>query len=209
MIFDFKNIYQCYKECKKGKSNTINALHFEFDLVGNLWLLQEQLNNKTYKIGKSICFLTNSPKLREVFAADFKDRVVHHILIKNLMPFYEKKFIYDVYNNRENKGTHKAVLRAKSFMNRYQNGYYMQLDIKGFFYNIDKNILFKILYSDIKDNIQYSQESLWLANKIIYHKPQLNYVFKGNIEKLKMLPAHKTLFKISPNKGLPIGNLTS
>jgi hypothetical protein len=120
-MFSFKNIYRAYKECKKNKSNTLNLLNFEANLVENLYNLEQSLKNRTYQIGKSICFLAHSPKLREVFAADFKDRVVHHILVNEIEPFYEKRFIYDVYNNRKNKGIHSAIKRAKDFMLR-QNG---------------------------------------------------------------------------------------
>jgi len=132
-MFSYENIYNSYMECRKNKRNTHNALAFEVDLVQNLCLLHEELNQKTYAIGKSICFLTSSPKLREVFAADFRDRVVHHILVKELELFYEKKFISDVYSNRKNKGIHKAMKKAQSYMNASYGGYYLQLDIKGFF----------------------------------------------------------------------------
>ena len=209
-MFSFSNIYKCYRECRKNKTTKINTLEFEMKLLDNLWKLHGELVDKTYKIGKSICFLTHSPKLREVFAADFRDRVVHHILVKELESFYETKFISDVYNNRKNKGIHRGAKKAQSYMQRYQNGYYMQLDIKGFFYNLDKNILFKKLYDDVaKSKLENKENILWLANKIIYHKPQLDFIFKGDINKLQKMPPHKTLFKIPPSKGLAIGNLTS
>ncbi len=209
-MFSFKNIYKCYLESRKNKANKINILEFEANLLENLWKLYDELNSKTYHIGKSICFLTHSPKLREVFAATFKDRIVHHILVKELEPFYEPKFISDVYNNRKNKGIHKGALKAQSYMQRYKDGYYLQLDIKGFFYNLDKNILVKGLFNAIsKSDLREKENILWLANKIIYHKPQLNFNFKGDISKLHRLPPHKTLFKIAPSKGLAIGNLTS
>jgi hypothetical protein len=211
LMFSFANIYRAYKDCIKNKKSTINALNFQTNLLENLWNLEYELKNRTYKIGKSICFLTHSPKLREVFASNFKDRIVHHLLINEIESYYEKKFIYDVYNNRKNKGIHSAIKRAKSFMNSIGfNGYYLQLDIKGFFYSLDKNILFKQIYQDIqKSNINNKDKILWLCNKIIYHNPTKNFVFKGNIKDLQKLPPHKSLFKIPNHKGLPIGNLTS
>jgi len=210
-MFSFKNIYKAYKECLKNKTNTLNALNFEANLIENLCNLEQELSQKTYKIGKSICFLAQSPKLREVFAANFRDRVVHHLLVGQIEQFYEKKFIYDVYNNRKNKGIHIAVKRAKSFMNSVgANGYYLQLDIKGFFYNIDKNILFMQLFNDInRSSLNNKKDILWLANKIVYHDPTRDYIFKGNLKVLESMPEHKTLFKIPKSKGLPIGNLTS
>jgi len=81
-MFSFENIYRVYKECVKHKRNTLNALSFETNLVENICNLEEEPKNGTYQIGKSICFLASSPKIREIFAADFRDRVVHHLLVK-------------------------------------------------------------------------------------------------------------------------------
>ncbi|CAA6819502.1 MAG: Retron-type RNA-directed DNA polymerase (EC [uncultured Sulfurovum sp.] len=209
-MFTFQNIYKAYKQCRKHKTNTINALQFEQNLLENLWDLTHALQQKTYKIDTSICFLTHSPKLREVFAADFRDRVVHHLVVGELEALYERKFIYDVYNNRKNKGTHSAVKRAKKYMLSQKEGYYLQLDIKGFFYNLDKHILFKTLLDDIEPSrLKDKSNLLWLLHKIIFHDPTKDYVFKGNKKNLDKLPDHKTLFKIPKTKGLPIGNLTS
>jgi len=204
-MFTFQNIYNAYLQCRKGKRNTINALSFEQNLIENLWDLTDALQGRYYEVGTSICFLTTSPKLREVFAADFRDRIVHHILVAELEKIYEPKFISDVYNNRKAKGIHKAVKKAQSYMNSTYGGYYLQLDIKGFFYNLDKDILYRYIYKECKDQ----EKILYLAHKIIYHDPTQNYVFKGDKAKLGLLPPHKTLFGLAPNKGLPIGNLTS
>jgi len=197
-------------QCRKHKRNTINALQFEQNLIENLWDLTLSLQNRDYKVGKSICFLTSSPKLREVFAADFKDRVVHHVLVGTLEEMYEKKFIHDVYNNRKNKGTHQAVKRVKGWMQSKPKGYYLQLDIKGFFYHLNKDILYKKLYTDVqKSTLEHKEQVLWLAHTLIYHDPTVDYAFKGDKKGLDALPSHKTLFKIPKNRGLPIGNLTS
>ena len=210
-MFSFENIYKAYKVCLKNKRTTLNALHYEVNYIENLINLEYELKNRTYAPDKSICFLAHSPKLREIFAADFKDRIVHHLLVNKLEEFYEKKFIYDVYNNRKNKGIHTAVKRAGHFMRSVgYDGYFLQLDIKGFFYSLDKNILFKQLFYDVnKSNLEYKKEILYLANKIIYHNSTKNYIFKGDKKELYKLPSHKTLFKLPAHLGLPIGNLTS
>ncbi len=204
-MFTFQNIYKAYLQCRKHKRNTINALQFEQNLIENLWDLTHTLQNRTYKPTTSICFLTSSPKLREVFAADFKDRVVHHVLVNAMEEKYEKMFIHDVYNNRKNKGIHQAVKRAQRYMRQIPKGYYLQLDIKGFFYCLDKDILYKKIHKQMHS----SDDIVWLSRVIIYHDPTKDYLFKGDKNKLALLPSHKTLFKIPKNRGLPIGNLTS
>jgi hypothetical protein len=52
----------------------------------NLLQLQEELRAHHYRPGPSICFITDGPKPREVFAADFRDRVVHHLLVAQQEP---------------------------------------------------------------------------------------------------------------------------
>jgi len=209
-VFTFQSIYKAYRSCRKNKRNTINALQFEHNLLENLWDLTHALQNRSYQPGTSICFLASSPKMREVFAADFRDRVVHHLLIDAIEAMYEKKFIYDVYNNRKHKGTHQAVKRVAGWMRSDPGGYYLQLDIRGFFYHLHKEILYKQLDTDIrKSTLPHQEDILWLSHTIIYHDPTQNYVFKGDARRLQTLPPHKTLFKIPPHRGLPIGNLTS
>lgn len=195
--------------CRKTKRNTLNQLEFESNLLTNLWSLQSDLSSCCYKVGHSLCFLTSSPKLREVFAADFRDRVVHHVLVHELEPLFERKFIHDVYNNRKKRGTHQAVHQAKRYMNQTLDGYYLQLDIKGFFYNLNKEILFGKIKKEVVASSLDVPSILYLTSKIVFHDPTRNYVFKGDRSKLALLPEHKTLFKIPKNRGLPIGNLTS
>ncbi len=68
------------RQCRRTKRNTWNALAFEINAEANLLALQQELRTHIYRPGRSICFLTDGPKPREVFAADFRDRVVHHML---------------------------------------------------------------------------------------------------------------------------------
>jgi RNA-directed DNA polymerase len=208
MMFGFENLYKAYRDCARTKRSSCNAIRFEANLCENLIDLETLLQSRSYRPGRSICFAAHSPKMREIFAADFRDRVVHHLLVRHIEPFYERKFIFDVYNNRKSKGIHSAVKRAQYFARRFSH--FLQLDIKGFFYSLDKNIPFKRLFEDIsKSSLSYKDETLYLANRIIYHDPTKDVHIKGNAAAIRNLPEHKTLFKLPKHKGLPIGNLTS
>ncbi len=212
MMFEFGNIYRAYIECRRGKRDTANALMFELELLDRLCELETSLKSGTYRPKRSICFLAHSPKIREIFAADFGDRVVHHLLTPYLQEIFEPRFVYDVYNNRVGKGIHAASKRAEKFAIANSGGYYLQLDIKNFFYSIDKNILFEKLYKGVQKS-EYDNETkrriIWLSKTIIYNDVTENYVFKGEKNGLKNIPPHKTLFGIPKHLGLPIGNLTS
>ena len=208
-IFSFGNIYKCYLKCRRNKRNTINALKFELNAEEDILRLEKELKTKAYRPSRSILFFVKKPKLREIFAADFRDRVVHHILVGYLEPIFEKLFIYNSYSCRKDKGTHRAVMKLQSFIRKVsKNGkvraYYLQLDIKSFFINIDKEILFSLIKKRTKN-----KDVLWLAEKIIFHDCTRNYIMRDKENLLNKLPQEKSLFGKKNIRGVPIGNLTS
>ncbi len=105
-LFTLENIYKAYRRCRRRKRNTFNAMTFEQNMEENLVSLREELTTGTYNPGRSVAFLLEKPKQREIFAADFRDRVVHHILVGYLEPKWERRFIHDSYACRKGKGTH-------------------------------------------------------------------------------------------------------
>jgi retron-type reverse transcriptase len=208
-IFSFKNIYQCYLDCRRKKRNTYNALRFEINAEENILKLEHELEGRTYHPSRSILFAAKKPKLREIFAANFRDRVVHHILVNDLEKIWEPIFIHDSYASRNGKGTHKAVIQLQSFSRKItKNGriraYYLQLDIKDFFITIDK----KILFTRIRRKVT-NPEMIWLTENILFWDCTTSYIRKGDNTLLSNIPANKTLFGKNNQRGLPIGNLTS
>ena len=216
-IFTLENIYKAYLDCRENKRKTANALKFEYDLENNLLKLQKELASGTYQPGRSICFAVSEPTPREIFAADFRDRVVHHLLVREINEIGERNFICDSFACRKEKGTHKAVERLKIFsrkvsQNHKKEAFFAQLDISGFFMSIDKNILYEILKKMIlKQNKkeQWKKEVLQLGKIIIFYDPTTNYITKGDQKLLESIPPRKSLFHAGKGKGLPIGNYSS
>lgn len=208
-VFSYRNIYHRYLDCRKNKRSTINALRFEINANENIIRLEHELKNKTYRPSRSILFTAKKPKLREIFAADFRDRIVHHILVHYLEKIWDPIFIHDSYACRVGKGTHKAVTRLQSFSGRItKNGnvraYYLQLDIKDFFTSIDKEILFDLLKKRIND-----PDVLWLLKVVLFWDCTKSYISKGEYPLFLNVPPNKSLFGKDNKRGLPIGNLTS
>lgn len=92
---ELKELFEAYYSCRHNKRNTANAIAFEIDYESKLIQLCNQINNGTYQIGRSIAFIVNKPVKREIFAADFRDRIVHHLIINKLNHLFEKEFIND------------------------------------------------------------------------------------------------------------------
>lgn len=208
-IFSYENILDRYYDCRKGKRLTINAARFEINFESNLLRLQKELKDHTYRPGRSICFVVSKPKLREIFAADFRDRIVHHILVHYLEPIWEPKFIHQSYACRRKKGVHKAIGDLKKYVRKVSNNknypaYYLQLDIQSFFVSLNKNVLFELIKRKVKN-----PEILWLAETVIFYNPAGNYHKKSAQSLFDAIPPNKSLFKVDLGLGLPIGNLSS
>jgi RNA-directed DNA polymerase len=208
-IFSFENLLKCYYECRKRKRYTVNAIKFELNFEAELLKLQKELKEHTYKPGRSICFVVTKPKAREIFAADFKDRIVHHILVGYLERIWEPKFIDQSYSCRKEKGAHLALKDLKRYIRKASHNnsrpvYYLQVDIRSFFVSLKKDILFGMIKKYTKN-----PEILWLAKTIIFHNPTIDYCLKGDSSLFALIPDYKSLFKVPSNQGLPIGNLTS
>jgi retron-type reverse transcriptase len=130
-VCDWNNLYWAWCKARRGKRGHAPAATFEFDLEGNLCRLQRELESKSYRPGAYSSFYIHEPKRRLISAAPFRDRVVHHALCNVIEPLFERRFIYDSYANRVDKGTHRALDRCQQFARRYR--YALQCDVVQFF----------------------------------------------------------------------------
>ena len=112
----YDELYEAYNDCRKHKWKTANAATFQMNLSHNLYKLWLDLNKGFYKIGKSIAFIVDRPVKREVFAADFRDRIVHHLLINRIMSSFEDEMINNSFSCRKGKGTLCGIKTYDSFV---------------------------------------------------------------------------------------------
>lgn len=230
-ITDWNNLYAAYKGAAAGKHDRVEVLRHDLHCEKILWQLKRQLEDDSYRHGKYRTFQVNDPKPRDVAAAPFTDRIVHHALVRVIEPLFERIFIYDSYACRKGKGTHAAVLRLQHFLrsahDKYGEFYVLRGDIRKFFASIDHLAMLKLLGRQI-----YCQKTLALCQKIIDSYSDLSLVDKrvsasnaaGNEQpqlSLRLAPSELavptgldsslSLGGFVPDRatGLPIGNLTS
>lgn len=212
------DLFQAYYAARTNKRATVNALKFELDYESNLFELYREIKNQQYEISPSVCFIANKPIKREIFAADFRDRIVHHLIYNYISPFFERLFINDTYSCRQGRGTSYGIRRADHFirsgsLNYHQDCYILKLDISGYFMSIDRAILYqkvqRVLYrfQKVVDFDFYLVQ--YLLQKVIFHDAIKNCRLKGRREDWQGLPKSKSLFYAKAQRGLPIGNLTS
>jgi len=212
------DLFQAYFDARKNKRNTINALAFEKHLEANLFALANEIVERKYTPKQSICFIVDKPVKREIFAADFRDRVIHHFIYNYISPIFEKTFINDSYSCRKGKGTHYGIKRIDHFIrscsqNYSKDCYILKLDIKGYFMAMNKFLLFDKVRNELIINKNKADFDialvLYLVEKTIFNDPIEYCKIKGKNEDWEGLPPTKSLFHAQNNCGLPIGNLTS
>lgn len=155
--------------------------------MDNILKLRSDLVDKTYQHGQYYAFKINDPKPRDIHKAKVRDRILHHAVYRMLYPYFDKKFIYDSYSCRDDKGTHKAINRfrfmaRKVSRNNTRIAWILKGDIRKFFATINHGILKDILKWHIED-----KNILCLLDNII------DSFHTGN----------------GINVGLPLGNVTS
>lgn len=175
----FENLYKAYKRACKNKRKKKEVINFELNLETNLIRIYNDLYNLTYTPSRYRTFTIHEPKERIINALPFYDRVIHQFYVEEFIkPFYVKRFIQDTYACIENRGTHAAVLKLQFYLNnKYienNNFYVLKCDIKKFFFNINKDILFNILQKNSKDKYFLK------LSKIIIYSFKENYIPIGN-----------------------------
>ncbi|MDR0332938.1 MAG: RNA-directed DNA polymerase [Dysgonamonadaceae bacterium] len=224
------DLFQAYYDARRNKRNTWNQLRFEINYESELFLLAEEISERRYDLRPSIAFVINEPVKREILAADFRDRVVHHLIFNYTNPELDAQFITDSYSCRVGKGTHYGIERAAGFVrqcseNYTKDCYVLKLDIRGYFMSMNKHLLWQKLQSmrsySLNEEIneqsrtteaytQGKEETIWyLLDKVIWNDPRKNCIVKGKLSDWDDLPPSKSLFHSAADCGLPIGNLTS
>lgn len=214
-----EDFIEAYMECRKNKRSTANSIKFEVDWESKLMDLYHQVNQGLYKISRSICFIVRKgvKAPREVFAADFRDRIVHHLLFKKLNPYIEEYMVKRRYSSRKGFGTldssNQVYQGILELTNNFQDQdcWVSKFDIKSFFMSIDRKLLWKELRQFIKKVYTNPDISLilHLVKMVVLNDPTLECIKKSPDHLWKLVPDHKSLFKIPKGKGLAIGNLTS
>jgi hypothetical protein len=223
--FGLHALWRAYRVCRKGKRSSRDTQAYEASLLERLVrsrdALAQSVGPDAWRPSRTYSFVVSRPKLREIHAAPFADRVVHHVLTDRLARIYEPVFIHDSYANRLGKGTHAAVDRLQGFMRQAsaggsQSAYALQLDVANFFNSIHRPTLFRLLQHRLARAVRGGKldaaEAAALqryCRALLSADPTAGVRRRGSARVLGQVPAHKRLGAMGPTAGLPIGNLTS
>lgn len=224
-----EDLYEAFRDAKRHKSKKVYVQRFEQRLERNLQVLCDELWTRTYKPHPSTCFIITDPKKREVFAADFRDRIVHHLYYNYTHELYERTFIQDSYSCIPKRGTHYGISRLQQHIRQVSYNYsrpcyVLKMDIRGYFMHIDRARLLEICLASLRKmathRVLKHVPQLWqdrvdmsfveyLTQEIVLLDPICACRVIGGQDDWRDLPHDKSLYNSLAGCGLPIGNLTS
>ncbi|MCJ2375655.1 reverse transcriptase/maturase family protein [Vibrio sp. ZSDZ34] len=173
-VTSFSNLYLAYKKAAKGKRNQVKVAQFSYQLEAELFAMQAELRSGSYRFGGYRKFIIFDRKPREISAAPFRDRVLHHAIMNVLEPIFEARFYHHSYACRKGKGAHLAVNVYQVWARKYR--YVLKLDIRSFFASINNKILFDKIKRVIKD-----KPLLFLIRELLKSPQQLVGLPMGNL----------------------------
>jgi RNA-directed DNA polymerase len=199
--------------CAAQASNSEHKRAHLLNLPRMVLALAHDIANGHYLPSAFTVFAVTDPKLREIFAPAFADRLVQQWLVQHIEPWWNKRFIDDSFANRQGKGTQAAIQRLQHFMRQPGHRWYCQLDIRAFFPTIDRRILLQLWQSALP-KLPWPAATRQLldqvATAILQQSPTEPSPHRsGDIALLARVPPHKSLFGTPPGVGMPIGSLTS
>ena len=194
-LTSFENLLEAYRQARLGKRARPAVAEFGLHLERELFALQRELQDSSYRPGRYRLFTIYEQKPRVIAAAPFRDRVVHHAVMQMIEPPLDRTFISDSYACRTGKGVHAAVDRYQAWAQTYR--YVLKMDIQQYFPSIDHALLKDKLRRRIKD-----AQVLELLDRIIASSPL------GTAEPT-YFSGDDLLTPLDRRVGIPIGNLTS
>ncbi|MBO5578933.1 MAG: RNA-directed DNA polymerase [Prevotella sp.] len=223
------DLHTAYLDARRHKRQKPYQRRFEAHAEENLRRLCDELWERSYLPGPSTCFIITDPKKREVFAAQFRDRIVHHLYYNYVHEMLERTFIQDTYSCLKQRGTHYGISRLERHIRRESQNYtrrcyVLKMDIRGYFMHINRQRLFDITMRQLRRMARHQvgkgQQELWaervdmdfmeyLTRKIVMQDATVGCCRRGTLLDWYGLPKSKSLFCSDEGCGLPIGNLTS
>ncbi len=215
----FESLIEAFEDCNRHKRSSADFLRFSCVRDFMLPSLWDAIRTGTYEPDYSVVFIATYPVLREIIAAAYIDRGVHHWIGLRIEPLLESWFVENgnvSKNCRKGEGNIKAVQSLYDIIFKVSEGYTKDAwifkgDIRSFFMSISKSLLWEMVELFIRERYQGEDKEclLYLLRVTIFHRPQEKCHRHSPLHMWRELPKDKSLFGSDPDRGIPIGNLPS
>ncbi len=197
-IVSYENLYDAWLRARRGKMRRPMVAHFALNLEHELFSLQHELQDGSYRTGGFYQFTIYDRKLRTISAAPFRDRVLQQAVMGVLEPQLDRSFFHHSYACRKGKGIHRLLDQYQRLAST--NNYILSVDVKEYFPSINHSILCAQLERRISDS-----QLLNLLQHIISSGPER----PSSLGLSPFYPGDDLLTAENSPAGLPIGNFAS
>jgi len=147
----------CYHHLARNKAvgvDSVSWAEYGQDLDANLIALVSKLKKKAYKPlpSKRVYIPKGNGELRPLGISAIENKVVESGVARLLSSIYEVDFFEFSYGFRPNKNAHQALKVVGDSINTRPVNHVIEADIKGFFDNVDHDLLLDFLRIRVKDS---------------------------------------------------------
>lgn len=215
-MINFDRLYLSYENCNLRKATKTSAMQFSYaTLCDNLQNIVDDINERTYIHSRSSCFTVSYPCAREIYAAQYRDRIVQHFVCEEIERALDEELVDRTASCRIGKGTDYALSVLRDDVVRISNGgstncFFYKMDLHGYFMSINRRLMADKMLDLIERRYdgEYKEELRYLVPIIYLNNPSINRVLKCSEAQLMQVPERKRL-KPDGDCGMAIGNITS
>jgi len=166
------NLSETYRSLNKSSASGVDGVSvkaFKADLSKEVLKLEESLKKGSYrtKLVKRVYIEKASGKKRPLGIPVVRDRLLQSACSQILTSIYEPKFMEYSYGYRKSRGARTAVEYLRKKLNYSRVGYVLEMDVEGFFDNMDHEWMIRMLELHITDKRYIKLISKWLKSKIL------------------------------------------
>lgn len=208
--------FRYYLIARKNKKRKATHLRFRLHCFENLASIKSDIEAMEYLPMPSTAFVITRPKVREIIAADFRDRIIQTYLVQRMLPAMERYLHPHSYACRKGKGGLRAVQHLQEAIYEATQGYtrdawLYKMDFKSFFMSIDTELWTRRLCDWIDTHVEGDdRETLKYIARVVYQSlPQCGCAVACHPFMFDLVPEHKKQLGKASFRGIPIGNVTS
>ena len=179
-IYDIENLRAAHKEARKDKSFYSEVRWVDSNEEYALNKIRDMLKNNEYTVSPEdykISERNDKGKMRTLHILDYyPHRIIQWAIILQIGDVLEKTFISTSYASIKGRGTLKASKDLRKAISDSEYNYFLKMDIRKFYPNIDREILKGILRKKFKD-----KKLLSLLDLLIDSSPDSKGIALGSL----------------------------
>lgn len=164
---DLDWLHEAARRTRKSGAPGVDGRSWETyakDLEGNLTCLLDRAKSGTYRAPpvRRVYIPKGGGKRRPLGIPTLEDKILQRAVLMLLEPLYEQDFLECSYGFRPGRSAHDAVEAVWSGVMRMGGGWVLDVDIRGFFDNLDHAHLRDLLRRRVRDGVVHRLIGKWL-----------------------------------------------